>query len=217
MELKIYQPSEDSYFLQESLKDYLINLINKNKKKISCNKSNRSFSNQQKFFISGEASYINNIFNIKILDMGTGSGIQALTCKSLGFNNITAADINKQAVARLKKQKIKAIQSNLFSKINKKERFNLIIFNPPYLPENKYDKEPDTTAGKQGYEIIIRFLKQAKQHLEEPGTILLLFSSLSRPSAIKKQAKNLNYNLKLLNKKRLFFEEIYIYEITPSF
>lgn len=182
--MEIYSPAEDSYLLSESIKEFL-----KDKSK-------------------------NKYKSIKILDMGSGSGILTTICKKLGFKNILAADISEEAVEHLKKQKIKTIRSNLFSKISKKQKFDLIIFNPPYLPEHKYDKKPDTTAGKKGYELIIRFLKQARNHLEKDGVILLLFSSLSKPKIIKNKTKQLGYNLKLLNSKKLFFEELYVYELT---
>jgi len=204
--MEIYEPAEDSYLLSNSVKDYLINLINPHNK-------NKSLSKGK-----------SNIKKIKILDMGSGSGIQAQTCKDLGFRNILAADINNEAVKLLKKQKINAIHSNLFSKLYKRKgdlsgeilvpiRFNLIIFNPPYLPEDKYDKKPDTTAGKKGYELIIKFLKQAKSHLEKNGKILLLFSSLSNRDVIENTIKKLDFKFKLINKKRLFFEELFVYEI----
>lgn len=159
--------------------------------------------------------YLNNFNdkNIKILDMGTGSGIQAQTCKDLGFNNILTADINPEAIKLLKKKGFKSIKTNIFSNIDKKQKFEIIIFNPPYLPEDKYDKEKDTTAGKKGYELIIKFLKKAKFHLEIKGKILLLISSFSKPNIIKKQAKELGYRFNLLNKKSLFFEELFIYEL----
>ncbi len=147
--------------------------------------------------------------SINILDMGSGSGIQAETCRKLGFKNIKAADIDEQAILFLKKKKLKAIKSNLFSNI--KEKFDLIIFNPPYLPEAKYDREKDTTGGKKGYETVLRFLKQAKKHVTNEGTILLLFSSFSKPRIIKKEAKKLGYKIKMLAKKRIFFEELYVY------
>lgn len=186
MKMQIYQPEQDSYLLQSEL----IKFLQKQKK-----------SNKNK--------------ELKILDMGTGSGIQALTCSRLGFKNIIAADINKDAVENLKKQdkKIKAVYSDLFSDIHADEKFDLIIFNPPYLPEHKYDKEKDTTGGKKGYETITRFLKQAKNHLDKNGKILLLFSSLSKPGIIKTRMKKLNYESRLLAKKRIFFEELYVYEI----
>ena len=190
----IYEPAEDSYLLNETLKEYLGNLIKYNQDK-SIKRSPSS---------------------LKILDMGTGSGIQAKTCKDFGFDNVLAADINKEAVKELKKQKINAIDSNLFSNISKNERFDLIIFNPPYLPEDKQEPEDSkgaTTAGKEGYEIIIKFLKEAKSHLNKDGTILLLFSSHSKPTVIKREAKQMNYNIKLLKRQKLFFEELFVYRI----
>jgi release factor glutamine methyltransferase len=154
---------------------------------------------------------------INILDMGSGSGIQAETCRNFRFNNILCADINPEAIELLRTKKFKTITSNLFRKIEKK--FNLIIFNPPYLPEDERepkDSRAETTAGKKGYEIILRFLKQAKSHLEKQGTILLLVSSLSQPKIIKKEAKHLGYKLKKLASQKLFFEELIVYEIRQN-
>lgn len=184
--MPIYQPREDSYLMQETLKKCIKDLDS----------------------------------SIKILDMGTGSGILALTCWNLGFENIIAADIDEDSLTYLKKLnkllKIKIIKSDLFFNL-KNQKFDLIIFNPPYLPEDK--REPinskiHTTAGKKGYEIIVRFLEQAKNYLNKDGKILLLFSSLSKPKIIISKAKLLGYNYKLLNKKKLFFEEIFVYEFS---
>ena len=57
--------------------------------------------------------------NIKILDMGAGSGIQAKTCLKLGFNNILCVDIDKQSIKSLKKTKIKNSQFRLILKHKK--------------------------------------------------------------------------------------------------
>lgn len=151
---------------------------------------------------------------IKILDMGSGSGIQAQTCKDLGFNNILTVDVNKKAISHLKSLDFDTIQTNLFSNI--KGKFDIILFNPPYLPEDKREPEDSklaTTAGKKGYEIIIKFLIQAKKHLAKKGIILLLFSSLSQPKIIINKANSLGYIIKLLDKQKLFFEELYVYEM----
>ena len=190
--MSIYQPAEDSYLLSETLKKYLKNKI-KNKE---INQENQ---------------------DIKILDMGSGSGIQAETCKRLGFNNIICADINPEAVNQLKKQGFKAVKTDLFLDINPKTKFDLIIFNPPYLPEDKRepkDSRTNTTAGNRGYETIISFLEQAKSHLNNKASILLLFSSLSQPRIIINKAKDyLGYKMKLLSSKNIFFEELYVYEL----
>jgi release factor glutamine methyltransferase len=158
-------------------------------------------------------NYLKNIKNkkIKILDMGSGSGIQAKTCIKNGFKNVSCIDIDDKSLEYLKKQNLKFLKSNLFENLSNK-KFNLIIFNPPYLPKDKkgYDKEKDTTGGKKGGETIIKFLKQAKNHLSKDGKILLLFSSLTKPNILK-IAKQQGYLSKLLDKKKLFFEEIYVY------
>lgn len=184
--MSIYQPEQDSYLLSETIKKYISDKI-KNK----------------------EIDY-----DIKILDMGSGSGIQAEVCRSLGFNKIVCADIDSEAVAYLREKGLKAVKTDLFLDINPKTKFDLIIFNPPYLPEHKYDKEKDTTGGKQGNETIISFLEQAKEHLSQNTSIILLFSSLSQPRTIINTAKDdLGYKMKILSSKKLDFEELFVYEI----
>ena len=172
---------------------------------------------QDSFLLAGvvkkEVSFlITKYSNPKILDMGSGSGIQAKTAIDVGINpkNITLSDINPEAIKHLKKTftKSKIIKSNLFEKI--KEKFNLIIFNPPYLPEDKREPKDSrlaTTGGKKGDEIIIKFLRQAKSHLVIKGKILLLTSSLTPQIDFKK----LRYNSKLIAKKKIFFEELRVW------
>ena len=153
---------------------------------------------------------------IKILDMGSGSGIQAQACIKLGFKNVLCADMDKEVINHLKLRNFNTLQTDLFSNINKLEKFDLIIFNPPYLPEDKLEPQDSrnaTTGGKKGYEIIIKFLVQAKSHLNKNGSILLLFSSFSNPKIILKKAKELDYSANLLSSKKLFFEELFVYEI----
>jgi len=171
---------------------------------------------EDSFLLSNEVKkYISQLENknIKILDMGSGSGVQALTCMEAGVHKkyILCADIDKEAIKHLEKQKFQIIQSNLFEKID--ASFDLIIFNAPYLPEDKYDKGLDTTAGKKGYEIILRFLDQSKTHLNKEGKIFLLFSSLSKPNIILDYAKKLRYNSEKLAEQEVgMFEKLFVYK-----
>ncbi len=145
----------------------------------------------------------------KVLDMGTGSGIQALAALE-NTKDVLAIDINPEAVEILKKKGVNAIVSDLFT--NVKGKFDVIIFNPPYLPEDPEEDEESkltTTGGKQGHEIIERFLKETKKHLNKDGIILLLFSSMTGDvDSILKEQK---YKFRCLEKKRMFFEELYVY------
>ena len=149
--------------------------------------------------------------DMKVLDLGTGSGIQALEAKALGAN-VLASDINPACVKHTNNLGIKTIQSNLFENI--KGKFDLIIFNPPYLSEDPLEPEDSklsTTGGKKGNEILIKFLKQAKNHLNKNGKILIVFSSLT-PN-VDKLLKELNYKFKKLDQEKIDFETLYVYLI----
>lgn len=153
--------------------------------------------------------YVKKYAKGKVLDLGAGSGIQAITALEK-TKNVLAADIDPEAVKLLKKKGINAKVSNLFS--NVKGKFDLIIFNPPYLPEDKREPKDSalaTTGGKKGYEIIGRFLKQAKKFLKKEGKILMVFSSLT--GDVEEMIKKYDYNFKKLEEKKLFFEKLYTY------
>lgn len=140
--------------------------------------------------------------------MGTGTGILSETAsKYLNKKNILAADINSEAIKITKKKGFKTIKTNLFSNI--KGKFDLITFNAPYLPLDKRepkDSQLSTTGGKRGDEISIKFLKQAKKHLNKNGTIFLLISSLTPINKIKK------FKTKIVAKKKISMEELLILE-----
>jgi len=146
----------------------------------------------------------------KVLDMGSGSGIQAENAKNA--KKILCVDIDPVAVKLLKKRGFDALQSDLFE--NVKGKFDTIIFNPPYLPEDKYDKKPDTTGGHYGNEIIKRFLLQAKKHLNKNGIILLVVSSMT-PYFLE-LFKKYGYNSHKLSEKKLFFEVLFVYLLIMS-
>ena len=150
--------------------------------------------------------YVKKYAKGKVLDMGTGSGIQALTALE-NTKDVLAADINQECIDYIK-NKVITIQSDLFSNI--KGKFDLIIFNPPYLPEDYEEPEDSkviTTCGEIGFELVEKFLIEAKEHLENNGKILILISSLTG------EAKDLfkDYKYTLLESEGLFFETISVY------
>ena len=158
-----------------------------------------------------------------VLDMGSGSGILAETAIKAKAKSVLAVDINSESIKLLsskfkKNKKIKIIKSNLFSKIPKNKKFDIIVFNPPYLPLDKrepLDSRKATTGGKKGDEIILRFLKQAK-HLSKDGLILLLTSSLTPEERIIHLLKSLKLNRALLSQKKLFMETLFVWKIENS-
>ncbi len=148
--------------------------------------------------------------DLTFLEIGAGSGIHLETALNLGIKreNIFSCDINPKAVSHCNMLGFHCIQSDLFEKIG--GIFDIIVFNPPYLPEHQFDKKPDTAGGKKGDEIIIRFLQQAKNHLNKNGKIFLLVSSLTP----KINFEEFGYNKKFLGNEKLFYEELSIWELS---
>ncbi len=177
----IYEPAEDSFLMSEILKKKLPELLRGN-------------------------------LDLKFLEIGAGSGIHLETAKKSGVKkeNIFSSDIDRKSISHCKALGFNCINSDLFEKI--KGKYNLIIFNPPYLPEDSLEPKGSrtaTTAGKKGNEITIRFLKQAKNHLDKNGKIFLITSSLSEDIDF----ENLNYKAKEIGCEKLFFERLYVWEL----
>ncbi len=158
----------------------------------------------------------------RVLDMGTGSGIQALTAiTNPNAQQVIAADANPEAVVALEQEiktkkirKLKVVQSDLFSNVSGK--FNLIIFNPPYLPQDKGVEDKAIYGGKKGWEISAHFFQEASAHLFPDGKILFLFSSLTDKKKIDDLlAKNL-FEFTELEREKIAFEELYVYLIEKS-
>jgi len=139
------------------------------------------------------------------LDMGSGSGILAEACKKSKASSVIAIDINKKSIKLLRQKGISAIKSDLFKEINGK--FDLIVFNPPYLPLDQRepkDSQLATTGGKNGDEIILRFLKQVPKHINNNSIILLLVSSLTPLTKIITSLSKLGLKHKKIAEEKLF-------------
>ncbi|MBI5798131.1 methyltransferase [Candidatus Woesearchaeota archaeon] len=151
--------------------------------------------------------WVRKLVQGKVLDMGTGSGIQALAALE-NTKDVLAVDVNPECVAFVQKKGVSALESDLFSHVPGK--FDWIIFNPPYLPEDIDEPEDSklaTTGGLVGDEILTAFLVLAKEHLTEKGNILLVMSDLTgEPEKLFK-----DYSWKCLENEKLFFEELGVY------
>jgi|TARA_Y100000310_G_scaffold344913_1_gene460490 release factor glutamine methyltransferase len=153
---------------------------------------------------------LNQNSNLTFLEIGSGSGIQLETLLKISIKkqNIFSCDINPHAVRHCKKLGFNCVRSDLFKNI--KGKYDIIIFNPPYLPKESLESKSSrvsTTGGEKGNEIINEFLKQAKRYLNKNGRIFLLTSSLSG------RINFLDYKKEIIAKKKLFFEELYIWKL----
>lgn len=115
-------------------------------------------------------------------DIGSGSGILSFLLEKQGFKNIFATDINPNAILSLKEEIIKnnyihieARQGSFFGNIQ--EKADLIVFNPPWLPEPRKNAYLDQ-AVYFSEKLFSEFFEQASKRLQPKGKLVLLFSNL---------------------------------------
>ena len=95
----------------------------------------------------------------------------------------------------------------------------MIVFNPPYLPlDEREDRKSAkiTTGGVRGDEIIIKFLRDADNYLEEGGIILLLISSLTPVDRINKIIQKKKFVKRKVSEKKMFMEKLEVWEIRKN-
>ena len=150
-----------------------------------------------------------------VLDMGTGSGALAEEA-ARHAEYVVGVDVDTDAVQYAREHvlldNVEFMESDLFNKVE--GRFDVIIFNPPYLPRDKADIEDlQIYGGTYGYETILRFLDEARDYLKKGGHILLLFSSFSHPEKIKEYMLEQGYFFQELDKEHVGFEDLFVYDV----
>ena len=125
-----------------------------------------------------------------VLDMGTGCGILGVVAAEKA-SKVIAIDLNPFAVrcarenAKLNgvSDKMSFLQGDLFTPIRIEEKFDLILFNAPYLPlENTEDHSwlgRAWSGGVAGRQVIDRFICEAPKYLRQDGRVFLMQSTLS--------------------------------------
>jgi HemK-related putative methylase len=203
----VYSPSDDTYLLI----DYFKQNIN---------------------FFSFDGIEISKIK--RILDIGTGTGIIAIflqkICDSIpNFNpEIYASDILDDAITCAKineklnniNNKIHFIKSDLFNSFpnDLRNSFDIIIFNPPYLPsikcqeskKVKLDIDRSWNGGIKGWEIFLRFIEHFKNFLNFPSYVYYISSSVTNLLELNNLLQGKGLVNKILAKKHIFFEDIFL-------
>lgn len=128
----------------------------------------------------------NNLTNIKILDLCTGSGIIGITLKKEleEFDvKILASDISSRALTVAKENAssleadISFVESDLFSNIQ--DNFDIIVSNPPYIAHDdkktikenvlNYDPHLALFAGEEGMYFYRNIIEKSRPYLNEKG------------------------------------------------
>ncbi len=152
----------------------------------------------------------------RFLDMGCGTGYIGIEAARWGAH-VFFADVNPEAVRNALhnagKNGISAegVVSDLFE--NVRGVFDVIAFNPPYVPVEGED--PSWSGGKGGVDVVLRFVRDVPNHLSPDGFFLLLLSSLGDYRRVLQEMESQGFCVRVLARRRLFFEELFVVEGRP--
>lgn len=155
-----------------------------------------------------------------VLDMGTGSGIQAITA-GLKASKVIAIDINPEAVTFARKNvtahnlgnTISVVEGDLFSPLKANTLFNTILFTPPYM-EGTPISDLDHALFDRNKKLIARFFEEAGHYLKPDGCIQMLYSSIAGTDQALQIAGKLGWKHTLMAHEKTLTESFYIYKLS---
>lgn len=129
----------------------------------------------------------------RVLDVFTGSGVQAVTAALAGAAEVWAIDVARAAMlsvavnSRLNGVRIRALRGSLLEPVAG-ERFDLIVANPPFVPSAGGQRLARGAArawegGVDGRRFLDPFLRGLPAHVAPGGRVLMVQSSTSDVAA----------------------------------
>ena len=162
----------------------------------------------------------------RVLDLGTGCGILGILAAERAEEALSI-DISPHAVRCAKANaktngvggKMDLVLGDLFQPLKPDEKFDLILFNPPYLPTPEREGrrgwlEKAWSGGPSGRRVIDRFLFEAPRHLTQEGVILLTQSDLSNIKRTLAILERKGLKTEILDELKFPFETIFLLRAT---
>ncbi|XRP96364.1 HemK2/MTQ2 family protein methyltransferase [Methanocaldococcus sp. 16A] len=160
-----------------------------------------------------------DVKNKEVLEIGVGTGLISIACAKKGAKKVVGVDINPYAVklakenAKLNNVDIICLESDLFENVTGK--FDVILFNPPYLPTSDEDKIDSYLnyafdGGKNGREILDRFIDNLPNYLKKGGVVQILQSSLTGEKETINKLKSLGFKVDKVASLKVPFEELMV-------
>jgi len=157
----------------------------------------------------------------RVVEVGSGTGVISAFVLLNNPYILISLDINPYA-ARATKCTFSYNQvdgdilvGNLLTSLASHTKFDLIIFNPPYLPKDEYCREDlldmAWCGGEKGTEILDKFLKQSIQHMHLDSKLVFIVSSLSNYESLLNEYSTW-YVFRKVMERSFFFEKIILFE-----
>tara|TARA_B100001750_G_C15101045_1_gene395392 strand:- start:40 stop:582 length:543 start_codon:yes stop_codon:yes gene_type:complete len=159
------------------------------------------------------ADHIKNESGESALDIGTGSGYLASILEK-SFSLVIGTDLIFNVLRKRVYFTTNNVCCNGADAIN--QQFDLIVCNMPYLNTDEIS-DVRTDGGKDGLEIPMKIIDSAKPRIKPGGKLIYVTSSLSDFKKLVSYTELNGFDVSILAKKKLFFEELLLVEATRLF
>jgi release factor glutamine methyltransferase len=159
----------------------------------------------------------------RVLDMGTGSGVNAILAASRS-SSVVAVDVSRAAVQCAKENaerngvadRIDVRESDVFESVD--GRFDLIIFDPPFRWFAPRDLRERATADED-YASLTSFFHEVEEHLTEHGRILVFFGTSGDLAYLEHLIREARFTAETLSTRELVRDgqtvTYHTYKLTP--
>ena len=152
----------------------------------------------------------------EVLDMGTGSGVCAIFAARYA-QRVVAVDINRaavrcagiNAVLNAVEQRLTVRHGDLFAPVAG-ERFDLILFNPPFLRGMPRD---DRERAWRSLDVAERFAVGVRDHLKPTGSALVVLSSFGGAAVFLEEFRKHGFAISVLAEHRFITERLAIFRL----
>ncbi len=150
-----------------------------------------------------------------ILEIGTGTGFVSAVIKANRSVDLIATEINPFAASCAATNGIDVIRTDMFKGLKSREQFDVIIFNPPYLPTSEDEKVPGWLnyafdGGTDGRKDMKPFMKQVRNYLKTAGIVMLLVSSLTGIEEVIEEMKEHGFQAQVVASHKCSFERLVV-------
>ncbi len=173
-----------------------------------------------RFFVTSElmARHLDLRPTDEVLDVGTGSGIQAIVAAKQA-RAVVAIDVNPEAVTcardnceRNGVDNVTVLQGDLFEPLALGARFDVIIFTPPYM-EGPLTTLLSRALYDPGKALARRFFAEARDYLAPGGSLMVLYSSIADHERLLEIARDHGWQHEEIAMHKMLLETYFIYRM----
>jgi release factor glutamine methyltransferase len=146
------------------------------------------------------------------LELGCGSGLVSIVAAKAG-GNVTSSDLSLRALentkhnANLNNVFLKIVYSDLFDNIDKTQ-FDWIVINPPYYARKPESEQDLAWYCGENFEYFQKLFASLNDYMRSASQVIMVLTKGADVKAIEAIANKYTFDLELLKKNPVFFDEM---------